>query len=326
MTAAQRTYWHLEGQRRVPSDYDITTSRLLYYPARGFAVDTPVSAWHEQHRPGKILRLLDWERFRDPRETTYARYTALQHERETFVDGLFRVVDETGYDARLPGEWLEALGKWLPGLLYPCHAFSMLAAYVAQMAPAGRIVMAAMFQAADEMRRVQRLAARIQQLDLTYPNFGRSAKTDWQQHAAWQPLRRSMEHLLVTYDFDEALLALTLVYKPLFDRLWLQGFARLGESAGDTVLAKLFFSLDEDARWHEAWSHALVRLALEETATDRQAVAALVARHRVDANLALAGLAPFWTSPRTSFEAELERLNAALSGALHALGLPPTAA
>jgi toluene monooxygenase system protein E len=324
MTAVQRTYWHLEAQRRVPSEYDITTSQLLYYPARGFAVDTPVSAWYKQHGPGKILRISDWERFRDPRETTYARYTALQHERETFVDGLFRVIEETGYDRRLAHEWLEALGKWLPGLLYPCHAFSMLAAYVAQMAPAGRIVMAAMFQAADEMRRVQRLAARIHQLDLTYPNFGRSGKLDWEQHAAWQPLRKSMEHLLVTYDFDEALLALTLVYKPLFDRLWLQGFAGLAESAGDTVLAKLFFSLDEDARWHETWSHALVRLALEDATTDRDAIALLVSRHRAEAGVAFAALAPFWTSPRTSFDAELANVTAALTRVLDALGLPPT--
>ena len=325
MTAAQRSYWHLDGLRRVPSEYDIATSRLLYYPARGFAVDTPVSAWHKQYAPGKILRIPDWERFRDPRETTYARYTAIQHERETFVDGLFRVVDETGYDARLPSEWLEALGKWLPALLYPCHGFSMLAAYVAQLAPAGRVVMTAMFQAADEMRRVQRLAARIRQLEATHPNFGRAGKLDWQEQPAWQPLRKCIERLLITYDFDEALLSLSLVYKPLFDRLWLQDFARLAESAGDTVLAKLFFSLDEDARWHEAWSHSLVRMALEDPNTDRLAAVETVARHRAEAEAAFAALEPFWTSPRTSFKAELAKVSDSLTRALDAIGLPPTA-
>lgn len=312
-------------QPRVPSEYDITTSRLLYHPTLGFAVDTPVSAWHDQYRPGKLLRIADWERFRDPRETTFSSYTALQHERETFVDALFRTVEETGSDARLPSQWLEALGKWLPGLLYPCHALSMLAAYVGHLAPASRVVVAATFQAADEMRRVQRLAARIQQLDATYPNFGRSGKLDWQEQPAWQPLRKSVERLLVTYDFDEALLALTLVYKPFFDRLWLQAFARLADSAGDTTLAKLLLSLDEDARWHEAWSHALVRLALEDSATDRNAVAAVVRRHRVEAELAFAALSPFWTSPHTSFEAELRSVNAALTQTLVALELPLTA-
>ena len=73
----QRTYWHLEGLGRVPSAYDIASSRLLYYPAQGFAVDTPVSAWYARHQAGS-LRLADWETFRDPRETTYSTYTALQ--------------------------------------------------------------------------------------------------------------------------------------------------------------------------------------------------------------------------------------------------------
>ena len=322
---AQRTYWHLEELRRVPSEYDIASSRLLYYRERGFAVDTPVSAWYRQHGSGSLLRLADWEQFRDPRETTYARYTALQHERETFVDGLFRVIDETDYDRRLPNEWLEVLEKWLPVLLYPCHALQMVAAYVAQLAPAGRVVMAALFQAADEMRRVQRLAARVCQLEATYPNFGRAGKLDWQQQPAWQPLRKCLERLLVTYDFDEALVALSLVYKPLFDRLWMQDFARLAESAGDTVLAKLFFSLDEDARWHEAWSHALVRMTLEEKGTNTNAVVDLVARHRAEAEVAFAALEPFWTSPRTSFKAEFGKVGAALTQALDAIGLPPTA-
>lgn len=322
MTAPQRSYWHLDGEAR-RSEYDITTSRLLYYPTRGFSVDTPVTAWFKQHGAGKLLGNPDWERFRDPRETTYARYTALQQERESFVNGLFHVAEETDYDARLSTEWLEALGKWLPSLLYPCHGLSMLAAYVGQLAPASRIVMAAMFQAADELRRVERLAGRIRRLETAYPNFGRNGKSDWQEQPAWQPLRKCIERLLVTYDFDEALLALTLVYKPIFDRLWMQSFARLAAAAGDTVLAKLCFSLDEDARWHETWSHALVRLALENAEADRSAIVAVVARHRAEAELAFAALAPFWMSPSTSFEAELANVNAALTHALVALELAP---
>ena len=37
MTSARppRTYWHLADLGRVPNDYDIGSSRLLYYPERG---------------------------------------------------------------------------------------------------------------------------------------------------------------------------------------------------------------------------------------------------------------------------------------------------
>ena len=47
----------------------------------------------------------------------------------------------------------------------------MLAAYIGKMAPSSRITIAASFQAADEMRRVQRLAYRMRQLQVTHPEF-----------------------------------------------------------------------------------------------------------------------------------------------------------
>ena len=37
----QRTYWHLEALGRRPTDYEIATSRLLYYVGRGFEVTLP---------------------------------------------------------------------------------------------------------------------------------------------------------------------------------------------------------------------------------------------------------------------------------------------
>ena len=48
----------------------------------------------------------------------------------------------------------------------------MLAAYVGQMAPSGRITIACALQAADEMRRVHRLAYRMALLRRLRPDFG----------------------------------------------------------------------------------------------------------------------------------------------------------
>jgi hypothetical protein len=56
-------------------------------------------------------------------------------------------------------------------LRFPGHGLQMLAAYIGKMAPSSGITMAASFQAADEMRRVQRLAYRMRQLQVTHPEF-----------------------------------------------------------------------------------------------------------------------------------------------------------
>jgi toluene monooxygenase system protein E len=319
--SSQRTYWHLEGLRRVPSEYDIATSRLLYYPGREFAIESPVSEWYERYQRGSALVLTTGEHFEDPRQTTYTLYTKLAKERETFVDGLFRSSEESGYDKKLSQGWVATLDAWLPVLLYPCHGLQMVAAYVAQMAPAGRLVMVGLFQAGDELRRVQRLAYRIEQLKKTFPDFGAAGKRAWQERAEWQPLRKLMEELLVTYDFGEAFVTFELVVKPLFDRLILTEFARLAESYGDPLLAKLFFSLDEDARWQREACHAIARHALAEAPSNRAVMTRFVQAHRPQARAALDALAPLWPSNGDSWARVLASLDDERDRELEALGL-----
>lgn len=267
----QRTYWHLEGLGRVPSDYDIATSKLLYYPARGFAVDTPVSAWYAKYQAGSAFRLPAEDAFRDPRETTYAAYTALQDRAQVFLDGLYRSAGDD-YDRSLDAEWVVELSRVLPVLLYPCHALQMLAAYVGQMAPVGRVVIASLFQAGDEMRRTQIFAYRTRLLERSFPQFGRDAKRAWQDVPEWQPLRRTLETMLVTYDFGEALVALSLAFKPRFDRFVESALASAARQNDDPLLEKLVFSLAEDSAWHRAWSHELVRTAVRNDPVQRHVV------------------------------------------------------
>ena len=132
-----------------PTDYDIACSRLLYYPGRGFEVATPVGEFYAKN-PGR-LSCDDWEAFRDPRETTYAKYTELQKNKEIFVDGVLEGCERTDHDKRLDKKWLATLERVLAPLRFPVHGLQMIAAYIGQMAPSGRIVCAALFQSADEM-------------------------------------------------------------------------------------------------------------------------------------------------------------------------------
>jgi toluene monooxygenase system protein E len=257
VSAPRRTYWHLEEAKRKPSEYDIVTSKLLFYPEKGFAVDTPVAAWYAKHQKGSPLQCADWEAFRDPRETTYTKYTELQKNKETFVDGLLSALEATQYDKEIPASWLETLAQVLAPLRYPVHGLQMIAAYVGQMAPSGRVVICGALQAADEMRRIQRLAYRMRQLQETHPGFGEDAKARWTKDPMWQPLREVIERLLVTYDFGEAFVALNLVLKPAFDELFMLRFAQLAARGGDDAIGTIFMSLREDCAWHQDWSKAL---------------------------------------------------------------------
>jgi hypothetical protein len=272
----RRTYSHLEALRKIPDDYDIATSRLLYYVDGGFSVKATASGWYEKYQRGACLSCPDWDAFVDPRRTTYSRYVALERAREAQADGLLQALSQTGYDERLPGRWIEILGRTLGPLRYPLHGLSMVASYVGSMAPAGRIVIAALFQSADEMRRIQRLTQRVVQLGRNDSRFSDDARASWQTAPEWQPLRALVEKLLVTYDWAEAFVALNVCVKPIVDRIVTDGMGGEALSSGDSLLGGLLRNLGEDAVWHRAYTRALLAHAIALEPENRAVVLRLV--------------------------------------------------
>ena len=171
----------------VPPEYELVSTDLHYNHPMRFELPAanPVVAWYYRYREGSVLQARDWEQFSDPRRTTYRAYTQLQDGREDVVDGLLREIDDTGYDQGLDGEWVQFLDRWYAPLRFPVHGLQMLAAYVAQMAPASRITNCAAFQSADELRRVQRIAYRTVQLSGPPLETGAARR----QQAAWRGRR-----------------------------------------------------------------------------------------------------------------------------------------
>jgi toluene monooxygenase system protein E len=309
-----KTYSHLAALRRVPTEYEVVTSRLLYYVERGFEIQVPVAGWYHKYQRGSALRCGDWERFRDPRETTYTKYTALQSEQEAHLAGVIRSFDTADHDPGLDTRWHATFSATLAPLRFALHGFQMIAAYVGSMAPAGRITITALFQAADELRRVDRIAYRMGQL--RRGGFGDDSRQRWQSDSAWQPLRRAVERALVTYDWAEAVAALNLCLKPMVEALFLGELTRLARRQQDFLVAEMLSSFEEDGRWHRAWSRALFELAFADRAENREVVQGFVDRWYPLARQAADALGPV-VGAHGALAEVVGR------GALEALGLVP---
>jgi toluene monooxygenase system protein E len=162
------------------------------------------------------------------------------------------------------------------------------------MAPASRITNCAGFQAADELRRVQRIAYRTVQLGgpPAETEAARRHQADWENAAAFQPLRELLERALIAYDWGEAFTVTNLVIKPHIDRLVNQEIAgTLATANGDPLLASIHFSLDEDARWHRAWAAALLRHLIEDTPANGDVVSGWIQKWNPLASRALEAFA-----------------------------------
>jgi toluene monooxygenase system protein E len=294
--AQQKTYWHLLPQRRMPTEYEIATSKLLLntgegYTGKRFELNVPLEDWYQQYQQNSQLACSTWEKFSDPRRTTYSKYTGIQMEKEIFVDGILEEIEATSYDRELSPQWLQVFERLAAPFRYPGHAFMMLAAYFAQMAPSGRIVVAAAFQAADEARRVERIAYRIRQIQLVLPEFASNSRSLWERDSHWQPLRELVERLLIIYDWGESFAALNLVLKPMIDELFMKHLSDLALSQKDHLLGQLLYSLNEDCQWHREWSRALALVAIEDNPRNRDVIRTWVDKWRPLATEAISPLA-----------------------------------
>ncbi|MDT5139461.1 MAG: toluene monooxygenase system protein [Mycobacterium sp.] len=292
----RKTYTRLASGRRIPTEYELMSTDLHYNHPRRFELPpgNPVVDWYYRNREGSALQARNWDRFADPRRTTYRIYTQLLDGREDVVDGLLREVDDTAYDAQLDDEWVRFLDHWYSPLRFPVHGLQMLAAYVAQMAPSSRITNCASFQTGDEMRRVQRIAYRTVQL--AGPPLGDEAvarqRAAWEDAAAFQPLRELIERALVAYDWGESFIVTNAVIKPRIDRLVNQEIAgTLATANGDPILTSIHFSLDEDARWHREWTAALIRHIVDDNTANAEVVSGWIEKWSPLASKALEALA-----------------------------------
>ena len=132
----RRTYLCLEGARKKPTDYQVTSTALLYYPARGFEVDTPVWRHYQEFQQRGQLQSERWDELEDPAHFTYSTYVAERRDQEAFLDRLLERPAEP-----LPPELGPLLGV-LSALRFPLHGLQMVAAYVGALAPSGRITIA----------------------------------------------------------------------------------------------------------------------------------------------------------------------------------------
>jgi toluene monooxygenase system protein E len=303
-TREQPKTWSLFGDvRRKPSTYEVVTGKFHYHfrrePTPFEHPNMPLNQWYLTHREGSPFQVDDWEDFRDPYKLTYKTYVELQHEREVFVDKLVDRYEEAESAAALAPEWVTTLRELFVPLRFPLHILQMTGLYVGQMAPSSYITNAAHFQAADELRRIQRLAYWTKALANDHGDdlaATATARTAWEDGETWQPLRKTLETLLIAYDWGEAFTALNLVVKPALDATLNSQFAGLAKRNGDDFLALLFGEFGEDSKRSQKWSAALTRYALDKRPELRDVLTGWVQTWQPRAHEAVVGLASHFES------------------------------
>lgn len=268
-----KTWSHLAGRRRRPSEYEIVSKNLHASmnptrPAFELDPDLPMNVWYRTYRDGSPLQHPDWNAFSDPDEIIYRTYNLMQDGQETYIEGLLDEFNRREYDTGIDPEWLKVLARLHAPARYLFHTLQIASAYLGQVAPASTITNCAYFQAADQLRLVSHTAYRTSELSHSHPDlgFGKEERGLWENDPSWQGFRELMEKVLATYDWGEAFAALNLVAKPAVDECLLRTLGAEARRHGDTLMALLIDGQLRDSDRSRRWTETLVRFALQEPA------------------------------------------------------------
>jgi toluene monooxygenase system protein E len=307
-----KTWSRFGSLGRKPNEYEVVThdmNHTISFPTPlEMGEDVHGNVWLKRHRDSIPITVPDWNAFRDPDQMTYRKYTVVQDQQETYVDGLLAEFTSKNSDAALTPAAVDLLTQVFTPGRYLGHGLQMLSAYVQQLAPSSYIANAATFQTADQLRRVQLTSYRTRQLSDTYPDrqFGTSERRIWETSAAWQGLRELLERLLVAYDWHDAFIGTQLVLKPIADRLTLHGFANAARAAGDELDALIADNLYKDAERSRRWTIACTRFLIAGAPDNRAALLETLARWRPLGEAAIAAGAGLLANPAAASDARAD--------------------
>lgn len=281
---------------RKPSEYEVVTHNMNHtfraddgQPLE-MGPDVQGNVWLREHRDQHIFGVEAWNDFRDPDKLTYRKYCQVQDESETYIDELLKnfTVSKKA-DASLDAHALQFLSESMTPQRYLGHGQQMLSCYIQQMAPSTYVSNCATFQAADTLRRVQRVAYRTKQLDNENPSFGfgHGERAMWEKDSSWQPVREAIEKLMVEYDFDRAVSGFQLCVKPMLDNLFLNQFAIVARSLGAEVDALIAENLYADSLRHQRWTVDFVKFVIEKNSTGKNELRTLLSEFRSLATVAV---------------------------------------
>jgi toluene monooxygenase system protein E len=111
-------------------------------------------------------------------------------------------------------------------------------------------------------------------------------------------LREVVERLLITYDWAESFVGLNVVLKPLVDELFMKYFSDVALREDDYLLGQVFYSLNEDCKWHRQWTECLVRMAIEDNVRNQDTIQVWIKQWYPLAARAVHHLLPFSKVPR----------------------------
>jgi methane monooxygenase component A beta chain/propane monooxygenase small subunit len=304
--SGNREFVFFTPRGRRPTDYESFTLGQHVAPENFLFVGWPVrfdDGTPPFRTESTALRSSDWDVFRDPTQTWQREYVAAQDVQERALATTSRALVHSGVLGGMNPAWRDRV---LPTQLatYPFVNYGLFRAlsYAVREALTSAVTYALAFEAQDNLRSLQDIVHATFDLAEAIPGWSDGgARAAWMGAPEWQGAREAVEGILASEDWGEILVAINLVFEPLFGRLVKRDFLLANAARnGDPLTAALMLTGGIDTERQLAWSQELVRVLLadpEHASGNRAAISGWIERWTPRVLAAVDGYAPVFSTP-----------------------------
>jgi len=319
ITPLRHTFDHLV--RRMGADKPVSRyieGTMDVQPVENFHYRPTWGPRFEIFDPGHTaIRMRDWYALKDPRQYYYGAYTIARARTQENADADFQFVESRGLADECPPPLRETILDFYLPLRHVAYGGNLNNTAIGGKGYGTAFTQAAVYYAVDQLA----IAQYLTRLGLTLGDEESLArgKRAWLDGAAWQPLRRLVEDLLVQEDVFELFLAQDLVLDGLLYPLAYEEADRaLRREAGSAVSMMTRFQAEWFAE-SSKWVDAVAKAAVAESGDNRALIVRWTDEWRARALEALAPVAAL-ALPDSSAEA-LARVSDAFDARAARLGL-----
>lgn len=203
------------------------------------------------------IEMEDWYAFKDPRQFYYGTWTITRAKQQDSAERNFSFVEKRDLLALMSEEWRNRVANVLLPLRHVEYAGNQNNCFIAAYGYGTAMTQTGAFAMMDHLGTAQYLSRIGLLLDGNTGDSLATAKQQWLEDEAWQPMRRLVEDMMVLEDWFEIYAAYNFVldgimYPLVYDRFDLA----VSEHGGSTLTMLTTFMVDwfaESSRWTDAY-------------------------------------------------------------------------
>lgn len=235
------------------------------------------------------IQMQDWYALKDPRQYYYGAYTIARARQQDAAESSFEMIEDRGLAELIPAELKQTALDVLVPMRHVEWGGNMGNSYIAAYGYGTVITQPCLYHAMDHLGVAQYLT-RIG-IVLDGPDALDAAKEAWMSGAAWQPMRRHVENLLVIQDWFEIFVAQNLVLEGLLNPMLYDYLDADFSANGGTAISMMTRFMAEWSTETAKWVDAQIKTAAAESPENKAQLSAWVKQYRSATREALAPIA-----------------------------------